>query len=189
MAEALELKPCPFCGGAAEIYQVGNDHLKRRGFEVKCTTWGCSTKKTALVIRHTLQDARRFAVEAWNRRSEPEAARPPEALEGLIERLNGHVRYKYMPAAVRDAMEEAAQALRLLGKVEKMRWEPISTAPCDGGTVILGNPEWEGFCTREWSSEASRDDDLSNWDFGPTHWMRPARPTAALDKIRKGVGT
>lgn len=62
------LLPCPFCGGSAEISQIGNDHTKSRGFEVKCMTWGCGTKKRAMVIRLPLGSARGFAVEAWNRR-------------------------------------------------------------------------------------------------------------------------
>ena len=65
------LKPCPWCGGEAEISQIGNEHTKSRGFEVKCKTWGCSTVKRALVVRHTMAEARLFAVERWNTRPTP----------------------------------------------------------------------------------------------------------------------
>lgn len=82
-----------------------------------------------------------------------------EALEGLIERLNGHVRYKYMPAAVRDAMEEAAQALRLLGEAERAM-EEIA----DGKLP----PEKEGHYL--------------------AHRKGVSIARAALDKIRKGMG-
>ena len=76
------LKPCPWCGGEAEISQIGNEHTKSRGFEVKCKTWDCSTVKRALVVRHTMAEARLFAVERWN-------TRPTPTVEGgeLVERL------------------------------------------------------------------------------------------------------
>lgn len=64
-----ELLPCPFCGGGAEIVQIGNEHTKSRGFEVRCGTWGCATKKRAMVIRQPLEKAREFAIAAWNRRA------------------------------------------------------------------------------------------------------------------------
>lgn len=64
-----ELLPCPFCGGEAEIVQVGNEATPKRGFEVRCLTWGCSTKKRSLVIHHPLEMARDFVTAAWNRRA------------------------------------------------------------------------------------------------------------------------
>jgi Lar family restriction alleviation protein len=69
----MTLKPCPFCGGEAEINQIGNGHTKSRGFEVKCLTWGCSTKKRAMVIRQPIEKAREFAIAAWNRRAPADA--------------------------------------------------------------------------------------------------------------------
>lgn len=58
-------------------------------------------------------------------------------------------------------------------------WKPVGTAPCDGKSVVLGNPEWDGVMTREFYSEDDRDAALANWDGGPTVWMRPAPPIAA----------
>ena len=49
-----ELRPCPFCGGEAEILPEGDYH------EVTCVE--CGTFRQG----HTYQDA----VEAWNRRTE-----------------------------------------------------------------------------------------------------------------------
>lgn len=63
-----ELLPCPFCGGEAEVNQIGNEYTRSRGFEVKCLTWGCVTKKRAMVIRQPLEKAREFAVSRWNQR-------------------------------------------------------------------------------------------------------------------------
>ena len=68
-----ELLDCPFCGGEAEINQIGNAHTKSRGFEVKCLTWGCSTKKRSMVIRQPIEKAREFAIAAWNCRPLPTA--------------------------------------------------------------------------------------------------------------------
>jgi Lar family restriction alleviation protein len=82
-----ELKSCPFCGGDAEINQIGNEHTKSRGFEVKCLTWGCATKKRAMVIRQPLERARGFAIAAWNRR--PDAARAEGPLEPRKDRDRG----------------------------------------------------------------------------------------------------
>ena len=79
----LKLLPCPFCGGEAEINQIGNMATKSRGFEVRCTAWGCSTKKRSMVIRRSLEDARTWAVERWNARAPSDAALV-EALERLV---------------------------------------------------------------------------------------------------------
>ena len=80
MESGLKLLPCPFCGGEAEINQIGNMATKSRGFEVRCTAWGCSTKKRSMVIRRSLEDARTWAVERWNARAPSDAALV-EALE------------------------------------------------------------------------------------------------------------
>jgi len=79
----LKLLPCPFCGGEAEINQIGNMATKSRGFEVRCTAWGCSTKKRSMVIRRSLEDARTWAVERWNARAPSDAALV-EALEEVM---------------------------------------------------------------------------------------------------------
>lgn len=54
MAE-VELKRCPFCGGEADIYSVGED------CHVMCDTCRCRTPSF-------LED--KYAIEAWNRRAE-----------------------------------------------------------------------------------------------------------------------
>lgn len=106
-AESRELLPCPFCGGEAEINQIGNDHTPKRGFEVKCAAWGCATKKRAMVIRQPVEKAREFAVAAWNHRAAPPTAAAPTiaqinaALDAQIDdddERHGHV----WNGAVRD---------------------------------------------------------------------------------------
>jgi Lar family restriction alleviation protein len=79
-----DLSPCPFCGGSAEINQIGNDHTKSRGFEVKCLTWGCATKKRAMVIRQPMEKAREFAIAAWNRR--PTSSAPDDGAARVHDR-------------------------------------------------------------------------------------------------------
>lgn len=85
------LRECPFCGGSAEIVQIGNEVTAKRGFEVRCLTWGCATKKRALVIRQPLEKAREYAVKAWNARHEPALLPAPDAgwreILGMISRM------------------------------------------------------------------------------------------------------
>lgn len=57
-AEMIELKPCPFCGGKADIYEPDVDietHL------VYCTKCQAETQLFA---------KREEAIEAWNRRAD-----------------------------------------------------------------------------------------------------------------------
>ncbi len=127
------LKPCPWCGGEAEISQIGNEHTKSRGFEVKCKTWGCSTVKRALVVRHTMAEARLFAVERWNTRPTPTVEGGEQAESGD----GGELTDAYMLGKVegvqigrKQAQMEAADALasrdaeieRLRGELDSLRW-------------------------------------------------------------------
>lgn len=104
------LMNCPFCGGEAEINQIGNMATKSRGFEVRCTAWGCSTKKRSMVIRSSLEDARTWAVERWNTRARPPSSAPLlEALELALAVLEeADARLDYHPDSLGALeMEEA----------------------------------------------------------------------------------
>lgn len=57
----MELKPCPFCGGKAEI-KVSKKH-KKFPFRVVCMRAACSSK----TARWNQLDG---AVNAWNRRAD-----------------------------------------------------------------------------------------------------------------------
>jgi hypothetical protein len=94
-----DLLPCPFCGGGAEISQIGNEATRSRGYEVKCTAWGCATKKRAMVIRHTLEDARGWAVGAWNKRA-PASSPTDVGGESWHQRLTRLVQAKNYAAAL-----------------------------------------------------------------------------------------
>ena len=58
-----DLRPCPFCGGEAEILAVPGyyDQGKQSAWVVKCTA-GCCNQ-----MPHTSKQA---ALEAWNRRAD-----------------------------------------------------------------------------------------------------------------------
>jgi len=64
----MELLPCPFCGGEAEVYRVGNAHTKKRSVVVDCKTSGCTIKMTVGVIHQSLDWAEGKAIEKWNTR-------------------------------------------------------------------------------------------------------------------------
>lgn len=53
-----QLKPCPFCGGEANIYQM---HFWGTTYTCECSDCGIETKP---------MDTEAEAIEAWNRRTE-----------------------------------------------------------------------------------------------------------------------
>lgn len=57
-----ELKPCPFCGGEAEVYLAAR-YEDKDYYHVRCTNDCVYTKKA----RHNENEA----IEAWNTRYEP----------------------------------------------------------------------------------------------------------------------
>lgn len=78
MANEIVLKPCPFCGGAAEIVEA-NIYLTK-GWRVKCKTckasslpeYADSPHMTAFgpieTTRYTEEQAKDIVAERWNRR-------------------------------------------------------------------------------------------------------------------------
>lgn len=61
-----ELKPCPFCGGEAEV--VINKSKQGQTANIHCTH--CSCRKT--LLRHPNYEGiiEKEAIEAWNRRAD-----------------------------------------------------------------------------------------------------------------------
>ncbi len=59
-ADTPRLLPCPFCGGEAELEQMGN---RRRSCIVRCTECGAS---------HECADEGERSGESWNRRVQME---------------------------------------------------------------------------------------------------------------------
>src|SRR5690606_22731887 len=71
MSTHEKLLPCPFCGGEAEIHDIGNDLKKSRKTEIVCTQ--CHVKKVVAAIHNPLSWTRATAIEEWNRRTPPAA--------------------------------------------------------------------------------------------------------------------
>lgn len=67
-----ELKPCPFCGSAAEM----NYHRPTESYYVACS--GC----TAHTCDHGAEPEQ--ATETWNKRTQPEATKPAQDLSAAI---------------------------------------------------------------------------------------------------------
>lgn len=78
----IELKPCPFCGGAAEFFIKGwkiKDAVRGWEFGIHCIKCDVTTPKTNYLLElqfnrlggvSELVDERYIAAEAWNRRAE-----------------------------------------------------------------------------------------------------------------------
>jgi Lar family restriction alleviation protein len=67
MAEQIKLKPCPFCGGEAELaYTTDNSH---RPF-VRCKSIALITPKCFACQYPWRHKTEKDAIEAWNRRAE-----------------------------------------------------------------------------------------------------------------------
>lgn len=62
MADDEVLRPCPFCGEAAEFVPY-----KRDGLTLKCKSFGCA-KFSQRVMRHSLEWLREKMAESWNNR-------------------------------------------------------------------------------------------------------------------------
>lgn len=67
--EKVELKPCPFCGGEAEVILTGNSIAGYRRVEVRCDT--CGMGRTYRIVKGTSSDTIRCQVaKKWNRRAD-----------------------------------------------------------------------------------------------------------------------
>lgn len=57
-----ELKPCPFCGGEAELRHIAHGKTAY----VVCTKCGCKTQNTPAKCEYSADD---IVATAWNRRA------------------------------------------------------------------------------------------------------------------------
>lgn len=62
------LLPCPFCGEAPKIIQVGNDFTKKRKITIKCPK--CRAERTDASMRNGIDWLEKVAIENWNQRQE-----------------------------------------------------------------------------------------------------------------------
>lgn len=65
--EAIQLEPCPFCGGPAEIIEA--EEAGPQAYVVQCTTLACLA--SSKVIYALKEDVTDLLAETWNRRSTP----------------------------------------------------------------------------------------------------------------------
>ena len=63
-----ELKPCPFCGGDADVKYVGNDHTKKRAVHIGCSTVGCTVEIRVAALKFSHDWCEEKAVGRWNTR-------------------------------------------------------------------------------------------------------------------------
>ena len=79
MEKQIELKPCPFCGGEAEV--VDTHVYLDKAIRIKCTSCSCVTKQVLIDhpknnanglderTRYTREQVIEKAAELWNRRT------------------------------------------------------------------------------------------------------------------------
>ena len=60
-----ELKPCPFCGGKAEIQHTGKNSEYGECAFVACKECGANSRMVNKAFKYCADDK---AIEAWNRR-------------------------------------------------------------------------------------------------------------------------
>lgn len=71
------LKPCPFCGGAPRsIERPDNIDGTRFFYALACSCGGYSACAHKMAVEPTPEQAKRTAIEAWNRRAQPAQAVP-----------------------------------------------------------------------------------------------------------------
>ena len=61
------LKPCPFCGGEANLHHVGNDFTKNRKVVIKCLK--CRITRTDAALTHGFDWLDNVAIAKWNQRA------------------------------------------------------------------------------------------------------------------------
>lgn len=124
MAQLPQIKPCPFCGGPAEIEQTTgatSDH-KSVGFSVGCT----ADEADCMGYQSLTTFARRSdAIDAWNRR----------ATDAEIERLNGIEAAALTAASIYEA--EIGRLRALLEPFAELARAVLAEAPADASYVSL----------------------------------------------------
>lgn len=68
-----ELKPCPACGGVAEMKRQGNDYTKKRRIVVRCPA--CRLERADAAIHHSMEWLEGVATKNWNTRPIEDALR------------------------------------------------------------------------------------------------------------------
>jgi Lar family restriction alleviation protein len=92
-----ELKPCPFCGGEAELKQTG-----RKGLTIKCKS--CQIKLHQKVLNLSLEWLEPKMIESWNKRWE---------IDQVIEILEDYISVCGWPHVNTKAIDEIRKRFNL----------------------------------------------------------------------------
>ena len=71
-----KLKPCPFCGGEAELKLIGNNHTDRRYATINCKTFGCTVSMRVGAITNDVDWCVDKVTAKWNTRITEKEAVP-----------------------------------------------------------------------------------------------------------------
>lgn len=72
------LLPCPFCGAAPIVEEIGNDATRKRSIVIKCLS--CRIQRTDSARYGNMETLRAVVTRNWNRRHTPPA--PASAQDG-----------------------------------------------------------------------------------------------------------
>ena len=116
-----ELKPlpCPFCGGAPRsVARPDNIDGTRFFYALACYCGGYSACAHKMAVEPTPEQAKRTAIEAWNRRAQPAQAVPPDVVrdadvEAAAKKMAEIFDYPwdFMPEKGRNTMRENVRAV------------------------------------------------------------------------------
>lgn len=189
-----DLKPCPFCGGAAHFFKLTDLDEKNFGGEGICCG---SCPITTDLMFSLMEDCKPKLAEAWNRRAQPapitsetgnQAAQGASAITSesvpllTVEEIQAAwVAHGLDDCAVEDFAKAIEQAVRAKMGVG-VGWQPIETAPKDGTRVLLvinhgewGDAVWTGLWADGWMVSYGKA------QANPTHWM-PLPPPPIVGK-------
>ena len=134
-----ELKPCPFCGGVAEMKRQGNDYTKKRRIVVRCPA--CRLERADAAIHHSMEWLEGVATKNWNHRPIEDALRAEVAV------LREQRDHKFEQFLDWRGIEVGEQCDRCQGAGSYMY---SSTATWMGG--IGGQAMTVGVCNKCWGS-------------------------------------
>jgi hypothetical protein len=154
--EAVALLPCPFCGGAAEIVRSWVPRSVDRApmcSDTECIGHQCEQDEQGGWTVSFSNDA--DAIAAWNRRAHPAGAEAPSVV--LSDALGAVQAIRAFPSeagevegriTVKGARSLDAFCDRILSAlsapVSDQGWQPIETAPKDGGEIIVYSQDTTG---------------------------------------------
>lgn len=199
--EALELKPCPFCGKSATMEQDESNYR----WSVGCNA---ADETACMGYQSFTTFARRSeAVKAWNTRAtlSPPAGERREAIARLIdpiafrpkhiigEGLSETEKEKWLRA--RNVAYYTADAILASGLVQnEASWRDISTAPKDGTAFLAWESKDRGpfkcWWHTRWPEPEAYWMDHNDSEPNPTHWkpLDPDPLTAIISEASQHIG-